>query len=82
MVRLSQTRSTRQFGCFADGENTSCPEYDTFSITYDKRAATFSRDTVSLATPYGRVVYDLPENPEGTPHGRYLLHDDFDDSEA
>jgi len=64
----------------ADGESTSCPEYDTFSIAYDKRAATFYRDKVSLATPNGRVVckYDLPENPEGTPHGRYLLNDEYD----
>jgi len=63
----------------ADGENTSRPEYDTFSIVYDKRAATFHRDSVSLATVNGRVEceYDLPENPEGTPHGEYLLNDDY-----
>jgi hypothetical protein len=33
----------------ADSENTSQPEYDTFSIVYDKRAATYYRDKVSLA---------------------------------
>ena len=64
----------------ADGENTSRPHYDTFSIAYDKRAATFYRNKVSLATVDGRVVceYDLPENPEGTPHGAYLLNDDYE----
>ena len=63
----------------ADGENTSKPHYDTFSIVYDKRAATFYRDRVSLATVDGRVVceYDLPDDPEGTPHGEYLLNDDY-----
>jgi len=63
----------------ADGENTSKPEYDTFSIVYDKRAATYYRDKVSLATVNGRVEceYDLPENPDGTPHGEYLLNDDY-----
>ena len=63
----------------ADGETTSKPEYDTFSIVYDKRAATFYRDKVSLATVNGRVKcqYDLPDNPDGTPHGEYLLNDDY-----
>jgi putative transposase len=34
---------------------------------------------VSLATVNGRVEceYDLPESPEGTPHGEYLLNDDY-----
>nr|WP_233255307.1 transposase [Haloplanus rallus] len=64
----------------AESENTSKPEYDTFSIVYDKRAATYYRDKVSLATVNGRVEceYDLPEDPEGTPHGEYLLNDDYD----
>ena len=63
----------------ADGEKTSRPTYETFSIVYDKRAATYHRDTVSLATVNGRVEceYDLPENPDGTPHGDYLLNDDY-----
>lgn len=39
----------------ADGENTSRPEYGTFSIVYDKRAATYHRDHVSLATVNGRL---------------------------
>jgi len=63
----------------AEGETTSKPHYDTFSIIYDKRAATYYRDKVSLATTDGRVEceYDLPENPEGTPHGQYLLNEDY-----
>lgn len=64
----------------ADGEPTSRPEYDTFSIVYDKRAATYHRDRVSLATVNGRVEceFDLPDDPDGTPHGAYLLNDDYD----
>ncbi len=63
----------------ANGEKTSCPEYNTFSIIYDKRAATFHRNHVSLATVNGRVEceYDLPQNTVGTPHGEYLLNDDY-----
>jgi putative transposase len=63
----------------ADGVHTSRPEYDTFSIVYDKRAATYHREKVSLATVNGRVEceYDLPANPDGTPHGEYLLDEDY-----
>ncbi len=34
---------------------------------------------MSLATVDGRVEceYDLPDDPEGTPHGEYLLNDDY-----
>jgi len=84
LVQKAIKRATKDIGnCvdrLADGENTSCPNYDTFSIVYDKRAATFYRDKVSLATVDGRVVceYDLPENPEDTPHGAYLLNDDYE----
>jgi len=83
LVQKAIKRATKDIGnCvdrLADGENTSRPHYDTFSIAYDKRAATFYRDTVSLATVNGRVEceYDLPDNPEGTPHGRYLLNDEY-----
>jgi len=63
----------------AEGEKTSKPQYDTFSIVYDKRAATYYRDKVSLATVNGRVEceYDRPDDPDGTPHGEYLLNDDY-----
>jgi hypothetical protein len=63
----------------ADGENTSKPYYDTFSIVSDKRAATYYRDKGSLATVNGRVEcdYDLPDTPEGTPHGESLLNEDY-----
>ena len=83
LVQKAIKRATKDIGnCvdrLADGENTSRPHYDTFSIAYDKRAATFYRDTVSLATVNGRVEceYDLPDNPEGTPHGKYLLNDEY-----
>ena len=84
LVQKAIKRATKDIGnCvdrLADGENTSCPHYDTFSIVYDKRAATFYRDTVSLATVNGRVEceYDLPDDPEETPHVAYLLNDDYE----
>ena len=83
LVQKAIKRATKDIGnCvdrLADGENTSQPHYDTFSIVYDKRAATFYRDKVSLATVNGRVEceYDLPNDSEGTPHGEYLLNDDY-----
>ena len=63
----------------AEGETTSKPYYDTFSIVYDKRAATYYRDKMNLATVNGRVEceYDLPDDPEGTPHGKYLLNEEY-----
>jgi len=84
LVQKAIKRATDDIGnCvdrFAEGENTSRPEYDTFSIVYDKRAATYYRNRVSLATVNGRVEckYDLPNNPEGTPHGEYLLNEEYD----
>ncbi|WP_424016133.1 RNA-guided endonuclease InsQ/TnpB family protein (plasmid) [Halorientalis pallida] len=83
LVQKAIKRATDDIGnCvdrLAEGENTSKPEYDTFSIVYDKRAATYYRDKVSLATVNGRVEceYDLPDDPECTPHGEYLLNDDY-----
>ncbi|WP_299268944.1 RNA-guided endonuclease InsQ/TnpB family protein [Halorientalis sp.] len=83
LVQKAIKRATDDIGnCvdrLAEGETTSRPEYDTFSIAYDKRAATYYRDKVSLATVNGRVEceYDLPNDPEGTPHGEYLLNENY-----
>ncbi|MCD2205190.1 transposase [Halobacterium sp. KA-6] len=83
LVQKAIKRATDDIGNCVDrlaaGENTSQPEYDTFSIVYDKRAATYYREKVSLATVNGRIECDyvLPDNPEGTPHGQYLLNDDY-----
>jgi IS605 OrfB family transposase len=83
LVQKAIKRATDDIGnCvdrLVDGENTSQPHYDTFSIVYDKRAATYYRDKVSLATVNGRVEceYDLPDDPEGTPHAEYLLNEDY-----
>ena len=62
------------------GEKTSQPHFDAWSVVYDKRSATFHRDHVSLATVNGRVECDylLPDDPEGTPIGEYLLNEDFE----
>jgi IS605 OrfB family transposase len=62
------------------GEKTSQPHFDAWSVIYDKRSATFHRDHVSLSTLNGRVECDyvLPDDPEGTPIGEYLLNEDYE----
>jgi len=62
------------------GDNTSQPHFDAWSVVYDKRSATFYRDHVSLSTVNGRVEcdYALPDDPEGTPIGEYLLNEDYE----
>ncbi|MEA5388544.1 transposase [Haloarculaceae archaeon H-GB11] len=62
------------------GENTSQPHFDAWSVVYDKRSATFHRDHVSLSTVNGRVECDyvIPDDPEGTPIGDYLLNEDYE----
>ncbi|ELZ39193.1 transposase, IS605 OrfB family protein [Halorubrum californiense DSM 19288] len=62
------------------GEKTSQPQFDAWSVVYDKRSATFHRDHVSLSTVNGRVEceYVLPDDPEGTPIGEYLLNEDYE----
>ena len=62
------------------GDNTSQPYFNAWSVVYDKRSATFHRDHVSLSTVNGRVECDyvLPDDPEGTPIGGYLLNEDYE----
>ncbi|MDG5776544.1 transposase, partial [Haloarculaceae archaeon H-GB1-1] len=62
------------------GDNTSQPHFDAWSVVYDKRSATFHRDHVSLSTVNGRVECDyvIPDDPEGTPIGEYLLNEDYE----
>ncbi|MDB9252891.1 RNA-guided endonuclease InsQ/TnpB family protein [Halorubrum ezzemoulense] len=62
------------------GETTSQPQFDAWSVVYDKRSATFHRDHVSLSTVNGRVEceYVLPDDPTGTPIGEYLLNEDYE----
>ena len=63
-----------------DGERTSRPTFRKPSVVYDKRSATFNEDHATLSTVDGRIRADyvLPDDPEGTPHGRYLLNDDYE----
>jgi len=63
-----------------NGDNTSQPHFDAWSVVYDKRSATFHRDHVSLSTVNGRVECDyvIPDDPEGTPIGEYLLNEDYE----
>jgi putative transposase len=62
------------------GDNTSQPHFKAWSVVYDKRSATFHRDHVSLSTENGRVECDyvIPDEPEGTPIGEYLLNEDYE----
>jgi IS605 OrfB family transposase len=62
------------------GDRTSQPHFDSWSVVYDKRSATFYRDHVSLSTVDGRVEceYVLPDDTDGTPIGDYLLNEDFE----
>ena len=68
------------------GEKTSQPEFDSWSVVYDKRSATFNDDHATLSTPNGRVKTDyvLPHEGEreNTPFGRYYESDDWDASSA
>lgn len=61
------------------GQSTSCPQFTAESVVYDKRAATFYRDHVSLSTIDGRVECDyiLPDDLD-TPHHRYLLNEEYE----
>lgn len=45
------------------GDNTTRPHFDSWSVVYDKRSATFHCDHVSLSTVNGRVECDyvLPD---------------------
>jgi hypothetical protein len=48
-------------GCverWKQGKRVSQPEFTSWSMVYDKRSATFSRDHVSLSTVNGRVECD------------------------
>jgi IS605 OrfB family transposase len=65
---------------WSNGDRISKPSFDvrkdgSYTMTYDKRAATFRRYAVSLATVNGRMEcrYRLPEELPGTPYDRYVL---------
>ena len=62
------------------GNRISKPRFDdaddpSWAMTYDKRAATYHRYKVSLATVNGRLEarYVLPRELDGTPYARYVL---------
>jgi len=63
-----------------NGDKTSQPHFNAWSILYDKRSATFHRDRVSLATVNDRVECDyvIPREPDSTPIGTYLLNKEFE----
>nr|WP_246976592.1 hypothetical protein [Natribaculum luteum] len=68
------------------GEKTSQPVFESWSIVYDKRSATFNADHATLSTVNGRVKADYVLPPEDerdeTPFGRYYESDEWDASSA
>jgi putative transposase len=60
-------------------EDTSQPEFTADTARYDKRAATFHDDHVSLSTVDGRIEADyvLPEDEADTPFDEYLNGDEW-----
>ncbi|MFB6228600.1 MAG: RNA-guided endonuclease InsQ/TnpB family protein [Halobacteriales archaeon] len=68
------------------GEQTSQPEFDSWSVVYDNRSASFNEDHATLSTPNGRVTceYVLPpeDEREDTPFRRHYESDDWDASHA
>ncbi len=69
-----------------EGKKTSQPKFDSWSVVYDKRSATFNADHVTLSTVNGRVKADyvLPseDEREDTPFGRYYESDEWAASSA
>ena len=68
------------------GKKTSKPYFDSWSVVYDKRSASFNANHATLSTPNGRVTaeYVVPpkEERDDTPFGRYYESDDWDASSA
>ena len=60
-------------------QRVSQPHFDSWSVVYDKRSATFSRSVVSLSTVNGRAVcgFVFPADSP-TPYERYIINDDFE----
>jgi IS605 OrfB family transposase len=61
-------------------EKTSHPEFTADTARYDKRAATFHTDHVSLSTVNGRIKCDyvLPADETNTPFEAYLTGDNWE----
>ncbi len=68
------------------GEKTSQPEFDSWSVVYDKRSASFNDDHATLSTPSGRVKAEYVLPPEHKrqemPFGRYYESKEWDASSA
>jgi len=65
----------------------SKPQFTQFRsphLVYESRTATFHDEYVSLATVDGRIEADyvLPENPDETPHQKYLFNDNYEITSA
>jgi IS605 OrfB family transposase len=64
------------------GHNPGKPRFTSATVNYDQRCYTIQlqNKTVSLATTNGRIQAQLhlSNKPEGTPHGDYLLSEDYE----
>jgi putative transposase len=61
-------------------QETSQPDFTADTARFDKRAATFYHDHISLSTVNGRIQTDyvLPADESGTPFEEYLSNDDWE----
>jgi putative transposase len=66
------------------GKQASLPTFESEFCVYNRRNATFGRDSASLSTVDGRISVDylLPDADRETPHARYLFGDDWETSSA
>jgi transposase, IS605 OrfB family, central region len=67
-----------------NGDRVSKPEWrerpdESYTMTYDKRAATYNQREATFATVNGTVdcQYELPKDIAGTPYERYVLDSDW-----
>lgn len=67
-----------------NGDRISKPEWrerpdQSYTMTYDKRAATYNQREATFATVNGTVdcQYELPKNIDGTPYEQYVLDSDW-----
>jgi IS605 OrfB family transposase len=67
-----------------NGDRVSKPEWrerpdESYTMTYDKRAATYNQREATFATVNGTVdcPYELPKDIEGTPYEQYVLDPDW-----
>jgi putative transposase len=67
-----------------DGRSASRPTFSKSIVVYGPRTVTYNDDYCTLSTTNGRIRADyvVPENPDGTPYGKYFHDDEWEPKEA